>query len=71
MLRNRPKMRAREKCRVQETVGATVWPTLTKQRGYFSVLYLVSWTPMPVLPPVPTIFAARTHDRLTGPRGDV
>ena len=51
MLRNRPKMRAEEKCGVQETVGAAVWPTLTKQRGYFSVLYLVSWTPMPLTPP--------------------
>jgi hypothetical protein len=26
----------------QETVGATVWPTLTEQGGYSSVLYLVS-----------------------------
>ena len=26
----------------QETVGATVWPGLTVQAGYSSVLYLVS-----------------------------
>jgi hypothetical protein len=26
----------------QETVGATVWPSLTEQGGYSSVLYLVS-----------------------------
>src|SRR5689334_1186699 len=30
---------------VQETVGATVWPALPWQRGYSSVLYLVSRTP--------------------------
>jgi hypothetical protein len=24
---------------IQETVGATVWPALPKQRGYSSVLY--------------------------------
>src|SRR5207245_11754068 len=30
---------------VRETVGATVWPALPWQRGYSSVLYLVSRTP--------------------------
>src|SRR2546427_13243619 len=30
---------------VRETVGATVWPALPSQRGYSSVLYLVSRTP--------------------------
>src|SRR2546427_11090355 len=43
---------------VQETVGATVWPALPSQRGYSSVLYLVSRTPNPPHRPFRTSSAA-------------